>query len=146
MYDISIQIYSKIDSERLLHQVWKKEAQRNKRTERVDLVEPNQFIQCSALHLQKGKKFKPHRHIWKELNPSIHIAQESWFVVSGRVKAFFYDVDDTLLEEIILSSGDVSFTFEAGHTYEILENDTYVMEYKTGPYEGVERDKTFLKE
>ena len=56
----------------------------------------------------------------------------------------FYDLDDTLLVEPILYPGDASFTLEGGHNYEILEDDTLVYEYKTGPYEGQALDKTFL--
>tara|TARA_B100001094_G_C18167242_1_gene792892 strand:- start:81 stop:509 length:429 start_codon:yes stop_codon:yes gene_type:complete len=137
-----IKLYSQIDPKRLLHQVWRRVS--NPSQERVDLVDPDQFIQCSALHMKKGRTFKPHRHIWKMKALSFHIAQESWFVVSGRVNATFYDIDDTILTEIILSAGDVSFTFDAGHNYEILEDDTYVMEYKTGPYQGQKKDKRFI--
>jgi hypothetical protein len=35
-------------------------------------------------------------------------------------------------------------TLEGAHTYTILENDTLVYEYKTGPYEGQELDKQFI--
>jgi hypothetical protein len=35
-------------------------------------------------------------------------------------------------------------TFRGGHNYEIQENGTIVYEYKTGPYKGIEADKTFL--
>ena len=31
-----------------------------------------------------------------------------------------------------------------GHNYEILEDDTHVLEYKTGPYFGIEFDKKFI--
>ena len=86
-----IRLYSKINPKRLLHQVWYKETYSNigthaKSQERIDLVDPDQFIQCSALHMQKGRTFKPHRHIWKMKALSCSIAQESWFVVSGKVK------------------------------------------------------------
>jgi hypothetical protein len=55
-----------------------------------------------------------------------------------------YDIDGTLLETEIINKGDCSMTFEGGHTYEILEEDTIVYEYKTGPYLGIENDKKFL--
>jgi hypothetical protein len=35
-------------------------------------------------------------------------------------------------------------TFRGGHNYLILEDDTIVYEYKTGPYLGQELDKVFL--
>jgi hypothetical protein len=44
----------------------------------------------------------------------------------------------------ILHVGDASFTLEGGHNYEILEDNTLVYEYKTGPYEGQEMDKKFI--
>ena len=55
-----------------------------------------------------------------------------------------YDLDDTVIETPILYSGDCSMTFQGGHNYEILEEDTIVYEYKTGPYKGQENDKEFI--
>ena len=54
------------------------------------------------------------------------------------------DIDDTIIEEIILEQSDLSMTFRGGHNYEILEDDTVVYEFKTGPYLGIEFDKTFI--
>jgi hypothetical protein len=110
---------------------------------REDIVSEENFIQCSMLNLNSGKTFRPHKHIWKERTRNV-IAQESWIVVQGSVKCIFYDLDDTIIAEPILNVGDCSFTLEGGHNYLILEDNTLVYEYKTGPYEGVELDKTFL--
>ena len=57
-----------------------------------------------------------------------------------------YDIDDKLLDEQILFPGDCSMTFEGGHTYTMLEDETIVYEYKTGPYEGQKLDKEFLND
>ena len=65
-------------------------------------------------------------------------------MIQGKVKCHFYDLDDNIIEEPILESGDASFTLEGAHTYTILEDDTLVYEYKTGPYEGQAMDKTFI--
>ena len=112
---------------------------------RTDVAPEDQFIQLDTLRMEKGKTFRPHKHIWKPCqNPQV-IAQESWVVIQGSVKVFLYDLDDTLLSEEIISQGDCSMTFEGGHTYEILEDNTVVYEYKTGPYQGVENDKVFLE-
>lgn len=133
-------IYSKIEENKLLHFIHRK----NEFIDgRLDLVSEENFIQCSSLKMNKDKTFRPHKHIWKERTRNV-IAQESWVVISGSVKCSFYDLDDTLITEIILYSGDASFTLEGGHTYTILEDNTLVYEYKTGPYEGVENDKIFL--
>jgi hypothetical protein len=110
---------------------------------REDIVSEENFIQCSRLNLTKGTTFKPHKHIWKEKTQNV-IAQESWVVIQGSVKCIFYDIDNSILTTEILNVGDASFTLEGGHNYEILEDDTLVYEYKTGPYEGKELDKIFI--
>ena len=63
----------------------------------------------------------------------------------GAVECIFYDLDDTELARSILKPGDASFTLEGGHNYLILEDNTVVYEYKTGPYEGQEYDKVFIQ-
>lgn len=134
-------IYSKINSDKLLHIIVRKN---DFKEGRQDIVEENQFIQCSILQMENGKTFKPHKHIWKQRTRNV-IAQESWIVIQGSVKCIFYDIDDTIIAEPILYPGDASFTLEGGHNYEILEDDTLVYEYKTGPYEGQIMDKVFLE-
>lgn len=133
-------IYSKIEPNKLLHIIVRKE---DIKPGREDIVDINNFIQCSMLNMEKGKTFKPHRHIWKERTRDV-IAQESWVVIQGSVKCIFYDLDNTIIAEPILLVGDCSFTLEGGHNYEIQEDNTLVYEYKTGPYEGQSLDKTFL--
>jgi len=135
MFDIRSKINNKV-----IHKVIKPNLDE---AGRLELVEPNHFIQCAYLRMDKGKTFRPHKHIWKEPSFDKMIAQESWVVIRGSVKVLFYDTDMTLLETHVLNAGDSSFTLEGGHTYEILEDDTLVYEYKTGPYEGQEKDKVF---
>ena len=133
-------IYSKIDKSILLHQVNKfKEI-----SDRTDICPANEFIQCASLKMRKGKTFRPHKHIEKKRSYNNKIAQESWVVIRGSVKAIFYDLDDSIVETFVLNEGDASFTFRGGHNYEILEDNTIVYEYKTGPYEGQEQDKVFI--
>ena len=93
--------------------------------------------------MNKGRTFQPHKHIIKNGEQQV-IAQESWIVVRGKVKVILYDMDDTLIHTDILESGDCSITFYGGHNYEILEDDTLVYEYKTGPYKGQKLDKVFI--
>jgi hypothetical protein len=134
-------IYSLVEPEKLLHFIVRCDEVEDGR---MDLVESNNFIQCSSLKLNKGKTFKPHKHIWKKRNLDV-IAQESWVVIKGSVKCFFYDLDDNLICDKIINQGDASFTLEGGHNYLILEENTLVYEYKTGPYEGQEFDKKFIE-
>lgn len=133
-------IYSRKNKEILLHIIVRKE---DLSPGRKEVVSEDNFIQCAILNMEKGKTFKPHKHIWKERTRNV-IAQESWIVVQGSVKCIFYDLDDTIIATPILYPGDASFTLQGGHTYIILEDNTLVYEYKTGPYEGQELDKQFI--
>ena len=134
-------IYSRVEEGKLLHII-------NRYYEiegRTDVAPPNEFLQLATLKMEKGKTFRPHKHIWKPCPSAQVIAQESWVVIKGSVKCHLYDTDDQLLREEVIRQGDCSMTFAGGHTYTILEDDTVVYEYKTGPYQGVENDKVFLE-
>lgn len=134
-------IYSKVREGTLLHMV----SRLSDIEGRKDLVPPENFIQCATLRMDKGKTFKPHKHIFSTKTYD-KIAQESWVVIKGSVRCIFYDIDDTVLTEVDLFPGDASYTLLGGHNYLILEDDTIVYEYKTGPYEGQANDKVFLNE
>ena len=132
-------IYSKVDG-RLLHVIHRIHEFQG----RQDVIPENNFLQCATLKMEKGKTFLPHKHITKDRRYSEQIAQESWVIIKGSVKCIFYDIDDNIIAEPILKEGDASFTLYGGHTYEILEDNTLVYEYKTGPYEGQKLDKVFI--
>ncbi len=134
-------IYSKVDPAILLHIVCKKELVFD--GPRMDIVPAHEFIQLASLDLTKGKKFKAHKHQLK-VNPQYSRAQESWVVLSGKVKAILYDIDDTIIEEVILTGGDCTVTLAGGHNYEIIE-DAKVYEFKTGPYLGHDNDKSMIE-
>lgn len=112
-------------------------------TVRDNLIADNEFLQLSTMNLKEGQTFKPHKHIYKQRSAKV-IAQESWVVIKGSVKCILYDLDDTIIAEPILKAGDCSVTLYGGHNYVIMEDDTKVLEYKTGPYEGQELDKEFI--
>ncbi len=133
-------IYSKVDPTKLLHMVVRKE---DITPGRVNLIAEDQFLQCSSLNLKKGTTFKAHKHIWRKRTMDV-IAQESWVVIQGSVRCFFYDTDDMILATSELNQGDASFTLEGGHNYLILNDDSKILEFKTGPYFGQLNDKAFI--
>ena len=113
---------------------------------RADVIDSNQFLQLATMNLNKGDTFKPHHHFFKDSPTDKVIVQESWIVIKGKVKCIFYDIDNTIISTPILFPGDCSITLQGGHTYEILEDDTVVYEYKTGPYSGIKNDKRFIND
>ena len=110
---------------------------------REELIDPQEVLQLSSQAVPQGTSFRPHRHIPKNVQLVELTAQESWVVISGRVKVTFYDLDDTVIESVELAAGDVSVSLAGGHGYEILE-DSRVLEFKTGPYLGQTFDKVFI--
>ena len=139
-------IYSKINPNQVLHIIHReKEFNNITNGHRVDIVDEKEFIQLSALKMSKGQTFRAHQHVWKDGEKKV-IAQESWVVIKGSVKCSFFDTDGSLLVEPVLNIGDCSITLGGGHTYSILEQNTLVYEYKTGPYKGPQNDKVFLDE
>ena len=137
-------IYSKVEPDRLLHIIHKSDEFHSiEEGHRQDIVGPDEFLQLSSMNMKKGHTFEPHQHIWKDGEDKV-IAQESWVVVKGSVECNFYDTDGTLLGKPILKQGDCSVTLGGGHTYLILEDNTLVYEYKTGPYKGQELDKVLI--
>lgn len=119
---------------------------------RKDVVSPEQFLQMAAMKLPAGKTFKPHKHHMRLFDaPQLgdkrlanYRTQESWVVIKGKVKCILYDINDEIIAESVLEPGDCSITLRGGHNYLVMEDDTLVYEYKTGPYEGQEKDKTFI--
>ena len=138
------QIYSKIEPDRLLHIIHKvDEFYTIEEGNRRDVVGEKEFIQLSAMNMKKNHTFKPHQHIYKQGEKEV-IAQESWVVIKGSVECHLYDTDGKLLDKPVLNVGDCSVTLGGGHNYLILEDDTLVYEYKTGPYKGQKLDKVFI--
>ena len=133
-----LKLYSRGNPEILLHVV-----QRQAEVEgRVNIAPDAEYLQVASMRMQKGQTFKAHKHIPGDR--VVKIPQESWVVVRGRVQCCLYDLDDTILAEPVLGPGDCSITFRGGHNYSILEDDTVVYEFKTGPYLGIELDKVFI--
>ena len=139
MIDNKEKIYSKAGH--LLHVLiyGSREQIKNKRH---DFSPDEEFLQVACMSYDAGVSFRPHLHI--ENNRQTTITQESWVIVRGSVKVFLYDENKTLIKEQILQSGDCSVSFRGGHAYEILEENTLVYEFKTGPYEGQKKDKEFI--
>ena len=134
------EIYSKTNPGTLLHMICRGDEVTSNRAD--NSTPPEQFLQASAFTMPKDKTFRPHKHLTQVRTTDI--TQESWIVIRGAVEATLYDLDDTVLEQVVLQAGDCSMTFKGGHNYKSLQDNTLIYEYKTGPYQGQEKDKTFI--
>lgn len=135
------QIISKVDPTQILHIIHKKKDFKEKRS---DLINDNNFLQCSAIVGGADTVFEAHKHLWKENNFDKRIAQEAWVIIKGSVEVSYYDIDESFITSEIIAEGEVTITLGGGHSYKIVEDDTLIYEFKTGPYEGAEKDKVYI--
>ena len=110
---------------------------------RSDITPADKFLQVATFNFDTDVKVRAHQHRWKNPPKTQVIAQESWVVIKGSIKVFLYDTDGSLLVEEIISDGDCTITFDVGHKFDVLEENTIMYEFKTGPYLGREMDKFY---
>ena len=109
--------------------------------EGLNFITPNSlFVQVGSWWYQKGKKLESHIH--NEFNRVSTRTQEMTYVKKGSIRVLLYDEDHNYIEDYILSEGDTAVFAYGGHGYEILEDDTQVIEAKNGPFIDVDTDKT----
>ncbi len=87
----------------------------------------------------KGKELAAHIHL-TEPRQALR-TQEVVFVRDGRIKAKIYTEKREFLTSVELGSGDTIILLNGGHGYDILEDNTKVLEVKNGPYPGAEKDR-----
>ena len=97
------------------------------------------FIQVGVWGYGAGKELKAHIH--NEVSREVLWTQEVLFVRSGKLRARIYNTKEELIEQRVVSAGDIIILLRGGHGYDILEDGTQVLEVKNGPYVGPERDR-----
>jgi hypothetical protein len=100
---------------------------------------PGERLQFSVLRHKRGKVFQSHIH--KHRPRLIRQTQESWVVLKGIVKVFIFDEKKKAIHMQIMLAGQFYVSYMGGHGYEILEDDTIVIENKLGDFIGVDEDK-----
>ena len=136
-------IFSKIYPKKLLHLIVKPSDFHKKITE---ITDKDISLQCIAIKMRKGDKISPHRHLKKKcISPTYFRIQESWCVVAGSARGYFYDMNNKLISTVLLKRGYASFTFQGGHSFKALTNKTIIYEYKKGPYKINFNDKVYIK-
>lgn len=115
----------------------------NDREPGLHFITPDEsFQQVGIWVYDKGKRLGPHRHIPQ--NRNVSRTHEVVYVQKGKMRASIYDEENCLLKDIILNEDDLLIAIAGGHGYEILENDTQVIEVKNGPYIGEKDRETFV--
>jgi hypothetical protein len=111
--------------------------------EGLDFLTSNEtFIQAGTWWYPEGKVLKAHRHIENER--TAERTQETVIVMSGSLRIDFYDEDNIVFHQEILKTGDLCVILTVGHGYQILQDNTKVIEVKNGPFVSVEKDKVLI--
>ncbi|MDC1296928.1 hypothetical protein N8Z37_01285 [Octadecabacter sp.] len=97
------------------------------------------FIQVGTWRYDSGTHLPRHRHL-KHQKIGLK-TQECVFVFKGKIRGSFYDEDGAFLKSAEFHSGCIIVSLGGGHAYDILEDDTIVLETKNGPYFGPEIDR-----
>jgi len=109
-------------------------------TKGLNFITPDDFyVQVGTWWYEKGKKLDSHIH--KEYERKSMRTQESIYVKKGSVEVTLYSEEEELLQKYKLYEGDLAVFGYGGHGYEILDNDTQIIESKNGPFVSVEKDK-----
>lgn len=109
--------------------------------EGLNFITPNDlFIQVGSWWYSKGKKLASHIH--NEFSREATRTHEMTYVKSGAMRVLLYDEEMNYLDDFIIREGDLAVFAFGGHGYEILEDNTQIIESKNGPFVNVETDKT----
>ena len=107
----------------------------------LNFITPDEmFVQVGSWWYDKGKKLDSHIH--NDFDRIATRTQESVYVRRGSMKVLLFTEKMEFLQEYVLYEGDLAVFAYGGHGYEILENDTQIIESKNGPFLDVNLDKT----
>ena len=111
--------------------------------EGLDFITPNEtFIQAGTWFYNEGKSLRSHRH--KLYERKVLQTQEVVVVMEGYMRINFYDDANDIFQKEIVSKGDFCVILDVGHGYEILSENTKIIEVKNGPFLSVELDKELI--
>jgi len=97
------------------------------------------FVQVLSWFYPAGKQLQAHVH--RDVPRTATLTQEAVVVMQGRMRADVFDDARNLLTEVVIEAGECMVFLRGGHGYEILDDNTRVLEIKNGPFLGVEADK-----
>jgi hypothetical protein len=111
--------------------------------EGLDFLTPDEtFIQAGTWWYSSGKILRAHRHKINERKAER--TQETIIVMNGSMRIDFYDDSYNVFQQETVKTGDICIILTIGHGYQILEDNTKIVEVKNGPFTSVEKDKELI--
>lgn len=99
-------------------------------------------LQIGLMTLPSGHAIGAHAHLLQS-SPQMQPTQEFLLVISGKMEVDFFDDDGQRFHTEILRKGEALLQIRGGHGFRFLEA-TRLIEVKSGPYLGREKDKVLL--
>lgn len=107
------------------------------------VTEDDKSIQVATMKWDEGHHMVAHKH---NTYPRVaYRTNEVFIVIAGRVSATIYNEDGKVVDYVLLGKGDIAMFFAGGHAFDIVDDETEIIEVKNGPFLGVETDKTFFE-
>ena len=97
-------------------------------------------LEWATFNLDKCTLLQPHVHKVRKRMDS-HKTIEFLYIVQGKLRADFYDLDKNKICSEVLSAGEFVCLYDGGHGFKALRSDTKFIEVKSGPFVGIEEDK-----
>lgn len=98
-----------------------------------------EYIQVGTWNYNSGKMLLQHIH--NEVERKVLRTQEVLYIKNGSIRAKIFSLNEQLIEELVIKKGDTLILLNCGHGYQILEDNTQVLEIKNGPYLGANTDR-----
>lgn len=97
------------------------------------------YQQVGTWGYDQGKQLLAHTH--NEVSREVLWTQEVLYVRQGRIRAEIFDTTNRKVADLEVAEGDILILLRGGHGYQILEDNTQVLEIKNGPYVGADADR-----
>ena len=94
--------------------------------------------QLAIMKYDKGFCIQPHFHL--PIERVIHGTPETLIIKNGALKVIFYNEDQNEIDSTILFENEIIMLINGGHGFEVLKDETEIIEIKQGPFQK-EKDK-----
>lgn len=105
---------------------------------------PEDAIQVATFRYPEGHRMRDHRHIYHDVYSTRNKTQEVLLVWNGYIMARVYDNSDNLVWTGPMMNGTYLISYWGGVGYDVMSSDTVMMEVKSGPFPGDEKDRVLL--
>lgn len=105
------------------------------------LTSPDNDLQIALMTRDSNSPVPAHQHL--ETHRVVNSTQEFIWIRSGQACVSIYNQDNTISNELIMSSGDSILLISGGHKIDFLTT-TELLEVKQGPYQQM-HDKIYLR-